>query len=188
MVCIAIKQANILLLSSVTLQVKAKKNLILPKRGLRFLHKILSHDRSVTLLIPHCDATIACSERRFLAGIVCPKTIPPRSQRVIHLVGSGTLTMAAFVQLRGTGPAGPRSPGHAAQQTCACCQSAHLEVAVAMWRANAAKAICVSKQNYQFEAKSEDRWRGRSSSLAAALAAAAASTAASDTIPLDSHS
>lgn len=83
---------------------------------------------------------------------------------------------------------GPQSHGNAVQQTCVHWQSAHPEAAVAMWRANAAKAICASKQNYPFEAKSADRWRGRSAALAAALAAAAASAAASDTISLDSHS
>lgn len=181
MVCVAIKQKRI----PATFQhdaAKKEKNSECP--GLQFLHIIL-----LALPISRCDATIVCSERRFLAGFVCPETIPPWcwSRRAVHLVVRGTLTMAAFVQLRGTEPAGLRSNGHAAQQSCVRCQSTHPEAAVATWRGNAAKAICTSKQNYQFEAKSADRWRGRSVALAAALAAAAASTAASDTVSLDSH-
>lgn len=96
--------------------------------------------------------------------------------------------MAAFVQLGGTGPTGPDRPHMRRGKLALAARARTWKCRLLCDAQNAAKAICVSKPNYQFEAKSEDRWRGRSSALAAARAAAAASAAASDTIPLDSHS
>lgn len=95
--------------------------------------------------------------------------------------------MVAFVQLRGTEPAGPDRTD--TRRSGLVCTARALTQKRRLLRdaTNAAKAICTSKQNYQFEAKSANRWRGRSAALPAALAAAAASTAARDTISLDSH-
>lgn len=126
-------QSNILLLFSVTLQENAKKSPT-PRPPIPAHSPFTRQNRNTA------DSPLRRNNRQFW------KTIPRRHclsgncsspEPTSHSSGrqrnfnNGRVCATWWHRARR-----PRSPGHAAQQTSARCQSAHLEVAVAMWRAN----------------------------------------------------